>query len=84
MTLDEMVAGVQGHPKKVEAMKNLCVSVFSTPEGTELLRLLTTLVPPEGNSISTEGSNDPMAVGVREGRREFCSFLYRYAGKPRL
>ena len=78
MSIDEQVLGTD--PDTHEEFARLCRDVFGSGPGAKLLTVLTNGVPPMAPSISTEGVNDILTVGLREGRRETVAFLYRYSG----
>ena len=78
MSIDELVLGTDETIH--ENFAALCRDAFGSGSGAKILAMLTNGVPPMSPSVSTEGTNDPMTVGLREGRRETVAFLFRYAG----
>lgn len=80
MSIDELVVGEE--PGAQEEFARLCKEALGpgSGAGAKLLAKLMLAVPPMAPSISTEGANDPMTVGVREGRREMSAFLFRWSG----
>ena len=85
MSTDEILGCVPTDTGRARAsqLHNLCVAVFrETPEGRLLLNALCTAIPPMAPSMSDTGANDPVACGVREGRRDMVAFLFRFSGCP--